>query len=171
MDTASDGRLDYGGRRHKPVTVSILVNQENKSKIAVCKRVAEALTHIGITAEVREEKWEQYLRALNAGDFDLYYAEISLPSDYIIDTLIKRGGVLNYGKFNASDFEDMLPSFNAADVEKDSAALKSFYSEFSLRVPFVPIIFKKNTVITHRNFFEELYPTEHNAYYAFYRWK
>lgn len=170
-DSDSDGRLDYGGRRHKPVTVSILVNQENKSKIAVCKRIAETLAHIGITAEVRMEKWEDYVKALNAGDFDIYYAEISLPSDYIIDTLIKRSGGMNYGKFNAPDFENMISSFNAAPIEKDSAALKSFYSEFALRVPFVPVVFKKNTVITHRNFFEALSPTEQNTFYAFYRWK
>ena len=42
-DTDNDGRLDYGGRRRLPVTVSILVNRENKSKTAVCHRIAEAL--------------------------------------------------------------------------------------------------------------------------------
>lgn len=167
-DTDNDGRLDYGGRRRLPVTVSILVNRENKSKTAVCHRIAEALKLLGIDAVVREEKWEDYLKALQKGDFDVYYAEVNLCPDFIIDPLF---AALNYGGFPRGDFGVLLDGFNAAPLDKDNAQVKSFYMEFALRVPFVPVLFKKNTIVTHRSFFETLTPTQQNTYYAFSRWK
>ena len=97
----------------------------------------------------------------------MYYAEVNLCPDFIIDPLF---AALNYGGFPRGDFGVLLDGFNAAPLDKDNAQVKSFYMEFALRVPFVPVLFK-NTIVTHRSFFETLTPTQQNTYYAFSRWK
>ena len=54
--------------------------------------------------EVVELPWDEYLTALEAGDFDLYFGEIRLTADWDLTDLLSIGAPLNYGGERAFSF-------------------------------------------------------------------
>lgn len=167
-DTDGDGRLENQNRSE--LGFRLLVNSENKSRTALARRISQDLAKVGVTVTVDERKWEDYLSALNSGSFDAYIAEVNLSADFDISRLIRTGGALNYGRYSSSDTDALLDAFNASTLRKSDQAL-NFYKNFVLQVPIAPILFKKNTHMTHRGAFEQISFTQRNVFYHFYDWK
>ena len=167
-DQNGDGKMDNG--RRGALGFEILVNSENKSRCAVARRISQDLAKIGVTVTIREAKWEEYMRALEQGEFDAYLGEVNLTADFELDRLVRSGGALNYGRYASSDTDALLDAYHTATLRK-SDETANFYQNFVLQAPIAPILFKKNTAITHRGFFETITPTHRNPYYHFFDWK
>ena len=144
--------------------LTILVNSENSGKVAVCKRIAETLTRLGAPTTVRALPFDEYTRALSSGDFDLYYAEVALGSDFDITRLV--AGSLNFGGF----YDASLSAGVAAYLGGDEG-LSQFFTAFCDTVPFAPVLFKDTAVYTEKNFFEKINPSSQNIYHDFCNWK
>ncbi len=147
---------------NEPLT--ILVNNENSGKLAVCKRIAEALTRLGAPTTVRSLPFDEYTRALTAGDFDLYYAEVALGTDFDITRLM--AGSLNFGGFYDTSLSAGVAAYLAGDE-----GLSQFFAAFCDTVPFAPILFKDTAVYTEKNFFEKITPSSQNVYFSFCDWE
>ncbi len=167
-DADGDGRLE--NQNGGDLSFRLLVNSENKSRVALARRISSDLAKIGVTVSVDEKKWEDYLSALYAGNFDTYLAEVNLSADFDISRLIRTGGSLNYGRYSSTDTDACLDAFNAATLRKSDEALR-FYNNFVLQVPIAPISFKKNSHMTHRDAFENISFTQRNIFYHFYNWR
>lgn len=165
-DQNNDGKVDGGGSR----SFTILVNNENKSRVALAQRICQNLVDLGFTVSLREEKWEDYQKSLNSGDFDLYLAEVNLRGDFNLDALLRSDGALNFGGYSSGEMNAQLDAYHSAELARN-ASTPAFYSYFAQTVPIVPILFKKHAVVTHRDFFSELSSTQRNTYYHFYAWK
>ncbi len=144
--------------------LTILVNSENSGKVAVCKRIAETLTRLGAPTTVRAVAFDEYTRALSTGDFDLFYAEVTLGADFDITRLV--AGSLNFGGF----YDASLSAGVAAYLGGDEG-LSQFFSAFCDTVPFVPVLFKDTAVYTEKNFFKKINPSSQNIYFNFCNWE
>jgi len=151
-----------------PISVSepltILVNSENSGKLAVCKRIAETLTRLGAATTVRALPFAEYTRALQSGDFTLYYAEVSIGADFDITRLIS--GSLNYGGFADASLRSALAGYLAGDE-----GISHYFEAFCDTVPFAPVLFKDTAMYTEKNFFETAHPTSQNIYHNFCDWE
>ena len=78
----------------------MLVNGENSFRVANAQFIAEGLSTADWRITVEELPWEEYLAALEAGDFDLYYGEVRLTADWDLRELLGTGGALNYGGYS-----------------------------------------------------------------------
>ncbi len=134
-DENNDGKLDT--RK----SYSLLVNSENKSRVALAHRISEALTNIGITINVREEKWSSYKNSLLSGDFDLYLAEADIRADFNISALIRSDGALNYGGYYSETTDAKIDSYVTSTLAQSNKNA-DFYKHFTETVPIVPILFK-----------------------------
>ncbi|MBR5543210.1 MAG: ABC transporter substrate-binding protein [Oscillospiraceae bacterium] len=157
--------LDYDGNTPLPFddTLTILVNSENPSKLAACKRIAETLTRLGATTTVRALPFNEYAAALNRGDFTLYYAETTLAPDFDLTKFFS--GSLNYGGF----YDSSLSSLHTAYLSGDEAS-GDFFRTFCDTVPFSPIMFKDTAMYTEDGFFKSSAPTSQNVYHNFESW-
>ncbi|MBQ3054934.1 MAG: ABC transporter substrate-binding protein [Oscillospiraceae bacterium] len=155
--------LSAAGREE--LSVSLLVNNENPSKVSAAQRIAESLKTANITATVETVSWEEFVARLTAKDFDLYLGEVALSADFDVTSLIAPGGALNYGGFVS---ESLSQAIYAARAEgKREEFLRGFVEE----VPFAPVLFKRETLLVQKHFFEEMTPAVHNPFYHFYDWK
>ncbi len=145
----------------KPVT--ILVNTETSGKIAVCKRISETLTRLGVPCSVRALPFNEYATALTHGDFDLYYGEVSLSPDFDLTRILQ--GSLNYGGFYDAELLSLHSAYLAGDEARDN-----FFRAFCETVPFAPIMFKDTAIYYQSGFFEKLFPTAQNTYNSFCDW-
>ena len=62
----------------KSVSVTMLVNEENSFKVSMARKLASDLSQYDVKIDVKTLPYEDYLAALKAGDFDLYYGECKL---------------------------------------------------------------------------------------------
>ena len=78
--------------RLEQCSVTLVVNRENSYKNAAAQAVARQLEELGMTVELSSLSWDDYVSALERGEFDLYLAEVSLTADFDLTPLAGSGG-------------------------------------------------------------------------------
>ena len=153
VDSDGDPYLEYpdfsGG--YNALEIDFIVNTENVYKVTAANKIAETLRLSGIDITVRELTWEQFVSALETGDFDMYYGEAALGADFDFSSLILPNGSLNYGKIGSNEYAPYIDGFLSAKIgigEEEAAAAKLLCNEILYNAPFIPILYKKYAVYT-----------------------
>ncbi len=92
--------LDSDGFYRKnggPLSFSLLVNKENRMRVAAANEIAKQLANVGIKITVLEESYENYLQRLQSGGFQLYLGEVKLTDNMDIRPLVASGGAVAFG--------------------------------------------------------------------------
>lgn len=79
------------------ITLSLLCNSENNSRLAVAGMVKKQLAEAGIELKIESVGWEEYTTRLAAKQFQLYLAETKIPTNADITELVTFGGAVAYG--------------------------------------------------------------------------
>lgn len=153
-----------GYDEEKPLVINMIVNSENKYKVAVAERIAEDMRTMGVTVNLGLLKWEDYLAALNAGNFDIYLAEVKLRNDFDLTELVSQKGSLNFGRYYSEDTEFLLSSFAQADSNSIGSVSSSLYRKLAEDAPIVPILFKRHVVNAKRGLIEAIDPKQTNIF-------
>ncbi|MBQ1242113.1 MAG: ABC transporter substrate-binding protein [Oscillospiraceae bacterium] len=154
---------EAGVSEEKPRKLTMIVNSENAFKVAVAERIATTLSTGGLSVTLKTLKWSDYLAALQAGNFDLYYGEVRLTADWNCTTLVHTLGSLNYGHCGSAEDDALLATFLAGTSD-------TFLSRFAREVPFAPIAFKSVSVLAPQGMIETLSPTTNCVFYGIENW-
>ena len=139
--------------------LTLLVNEENPFKTAIARGIAASYTAAGLAVEVQSLPWEDYLAALSAGNFDLYYGEVKLTADWDLRSLLAAGGALNYGGWKNEETEALLAQYAESG---DPAPL---FDHLRQQCPILPVCFKSRSVLTQAEIFGGLSPTAAEPFY------
>ena len=90
-------RLKNGRTR---LQFNMLVNSENRTRVAVAQLIANQLMNCGIKINVVEKSYTDYTAALSSGDFQLYLGEVALTPNMDLSSLVTEGGSAAYGLKN-----------------------------------------------------------------------
>lgn len=150
------------------VPLKLLVNEENSFRVANAQFIAESMSLLDWQITVQVLPWEEYLEALTAGDFDLYYGEVRLTADWDLTDLIGTGGAMNYGGY-ANGITDLL-LLNWSSASDRQASARQLCSYLRANAPIAPLCFKSNTVLTHTGVVEGLAPAPSATFYALEDW-
>ena len=118
--------------------------------------------------EVVELPWEDYLAALEAGDFDLYFGEVRLTADWDLTDLLATEGPLNYGGYANEATDQLLQEFSAA-ADRPAAA-KRLLAHLQSNAPIAPVCFKNYCVLTHPGVVEGVSPAPSGVFYGLEQW-
>lgn len=165
-EEAADG--EDGGEAASPHSLSLLVNEEDAFRLTSARFLADSLSLGGWTVEVRALPWEEYLLALEAGDFDLYYGEVRLTADWDLTDLVGTDGALNYGGY-ADELTDTLLQAFSAGLDRTGNA-KNLSARLLAEAPIAPVCFRSYTVLTHPGVAEGLEPSPSTPFYRLERW-
>lgn len=134
-----DTQRVYGG---KPVTLRILVNRENASRVKAAEFVAESLRMAGFGAEVVQATWDEYQVALETLDYDLYLGEVNLPANLDLSVLFTPE-VCNTGELPGT--YDLLRA-EAKAVLNGETEVRTFVSNFQNSLPFIPLYYAQDAL-------------------------
>ena len=123
--------------------LKFVVNQENSFKAAAAGRLAADLEELGCRVTLEKLPWEEYLAALEKGEFDLYLGETMLTADFDPESLMGTGGALNYGKWGDKETDALVAAFRTAGGEAGAALWEAFARE----APLAPICFKNGSML------------------------
>lgn len=146
----------------------LLVSSENTARTALAEQLAGELEALGIAATVERLTWENFLRALERGEFDIFVAQVKLTADFDLTTLLI--GELNYGGLENGEIAAMLAELRAAEGTARKGAANALYSRLVQDVPIVPVCFTKGTVLTQWGRLSGLTPVQGNPFYGMENW-
>ena len=159
-DTDGDGFLDNAGKR---VVLKLLVNQENSFKLAACNTLSIELAKLGVEVTVTALPFADFTKALKAGSFDLYYGEVALNPDFNPQSILGTGQGLNFGGYSDRQLDDLL---DANIHTKTPQSQREFFEYFCKESPIIPLGFKRNTVVAHKDTYPRVMPTYKTTYYG-----
>ena len=87
-DHDNDGKLEYMSGYAQEIELSFLVCSDSSAKAGIANRFAEVMDSIGLTVIVNALPWDDYVEALQKGEFDLYYGEIKLRNNFDLTELL-----------------------------------------------------------------------------------
>ncbi len=151
-DLDSDGYLDYptGENSWKPLKIMFIVNEESENKIAAAQKIADSLKSVGVDITLSVLPWREYTKALDSGDFDMYYAEVKLSADLDLTRLLTPGQTINYGNMGDDKCAEFTEKFLASRGKDKSDAAGVLCRYITQTAPIIPIIYERRAVITHR---------------------
>lgn len=178
FDAAEVQDYDDDGKREEMITgipveidIDFIVCSNSPTKVQAAQLIADNLTDLGITVNLRELAWDDYVAALNADEYDMYYAETKLTSDFSLKNLLFNGENLNYGDFDDSVLEQYISDYLAAPDDGRQKAADMMYKYITDTAPIVPICFEKQQVITHRGVVIGMNPTKDNIFSEIENWE
>ena len=110
-------------------------------------------------------------RALQNGEYDLYYGEVKLCNDWDLSKLLVPGEALNYGNVQDGTLTAYLQTFLASDAESIGINTEALYSYLTQTAPIVAVCFERMQVLYHRGALTTINPTQDNIFDDMYNWK
>ena len=170
-DFDDDGKLEYMLTGiPMEIDIDFVVYNGNSVKLAAARRIAEDLRAVGISVTMRELPWNNYVEALEKGDFDMYFGEVMLTADFDLGPLLEEDGSLNYGRVVDPGYAERIAVFLAADDARREAACRDLCQYIVANSPIVPIAFESRDVITHRGVVSGIEPSPYDVFYNFADW-
>lgn len=155
-----------------PFSLDFIVNAENPYKVRAAQYIMTDLQRLGVGVRLRELPWDDFCKALQEGDFDLYYAEVYLPADFDCSVLLDESGAHNYGGIYNPEYGELLDAYRAApDRLTRSEAAKAMCDKIRQNNPIVPVLFRKHAAVLRRNKASGTSPTQSSVFYDFDNWQ
>lgn len=144
----------------RPRSLTLLVNEENRFRLAVAESICAQLSTDTLTVTPLALPWADYLEALQKGDFDLYLGEVRLTADWDAGALLDADGTLNYGGF----VSEQLSGLNDGLLLGGNASAARYAEGFVEETPFAPLLFKTKAVVTPAGLIEGMTPSVSNPF-------
>lgn len=152
LDVLRNAGQDGGETR----ALTLLVCEGDVFRSASARFIAEGLSLLDWEITVEELPWEEYLAALETGEFDLYFGEVRLTADWDLTALVGTDGLLNYGGYGTEVTDQLLEQF--AGAEDRASAIGLLLSHLQADAPIAPVCFKNYAVLTHPGVVEGVSP-------------
>jgi len=168
-EETADALRAAGQDTGEPKELKLLVSGDDRFRANSARFIASNLSVLDWTVTVEELPWEEYLAALESGEFDLYFGEVRLTADWDLSDLVGTEGALNYGGYTDETTDGLLAAFAAA--EDRTAAARQLMLQLQNAAPVAPVCFKSYTVLTHPGVAEGISPAPAFTFAGFDGWK
>ena len=120
-----------------PLSLRLLVNDENRQRLAAAKQLQGMLAVVGIATELETVDYNSYLTRLKSGGFDLYLGEVKLPANMSLSAFFSEEGGANFGIDRMGSASLSYQKFRAGKSE-----MATFIKVFAAQTPFLPLCFR-----------------------------
>lgn len=183
-DYDEDGLLEVAAGSNQELNLRFVVSSDSSAKGGVAHRFAEDMASLGLTVTVVELTWSEYMKALEEGDFDMYYGEVKLRNNFdlteLLQTRVKadkdgKGGneATNINYTNSSDplVEQYINNYLIAGDTTRASAYETLCQYITGNTgAFVTLGFERQQIITHRGVARGIDANAGNPLYDFQNW-
>ncbi|MDR0671168.1 MAG: ABC transporter substrate-binding protein [Oscillospiraceae bacterium] len=171
-DWDEDGIWEYPVSRYRrqPLSFTLIVGAENAERVAAARRIAQTLGDMGVAVEVSALPFNSFLTAIKEGAFDLYYAEATLTPDFN-PLVFGADGALGYGFYRDAETSALWDAACAAAPGAAAAARETFWRRWLEEAPIVPVLFKRQALLTQRGLVTNPAPLFGNLFANLPTWK
>jgi peptide/nickel transport system substrate-binding protein len=176
MDYDEDGKLEIM-QGAPDLTLTFVVCSDSSAKNGVVRRFANDMEEIGITVEINALPWDEYIEALENGEFDLYYGEMKLRADFDVTeffdirTKDNENYNINYSGNTDPTFEQYINAYLSSPEGTQKAKYIDMVKYITDDGGLITIGFEKQQLITHRGIVRGVAPNAGNPLYGFANWQ
>ena len=156
------GYKTAAGRTKTPL--ELIYSNEGSFRAAAVKEVCSQLENAGIPVTATPLSYEEYIRRLSAGRYDLYIGEVRLSANMSLSALFP-GGAAGYGTAAGSPALAAYKRCLAGEI-----SLQEFIDAFAADMPFVPLCWRCGLAAYDRRL-ARVTPHGYNPYYGFASWQ
>jgi len=187
FNAAGLGDLDNDGGNELLVTgivveldIKFIVNNDSSAKVAAARHICDELNDMGVTTKLYELTWDDYIKALETGDYDMYYGEIRLMPNWDISALFriyegKRNEDtpfegLNYAQNTDKTYCELYDAYLAAPDTDRPETFQAVLKYVAEGAPILPVCFERRQILTHRGVVTGINATQYDLFNKFSEW-
>ena len=155
----------YRSKNFDYLEMTMLVNNESKPKSDMAKMIADWLRDIGIKVTVSSVTYDEYLRELRSGNFDLYIGEVKLSANMSLSAFFSEKGDAAYGIDSDSATAKAYNDFKTGKTD-----ISTFIQVFNSEKPFIPLLFREGMAYYSRELTYEDTVNEYELFANIYSW-
>ena len=170
-DYDEDGWMEYMSGSAQDFEVVFIVCSDSSAKTGVVRKFQADMESIGVRVDVQELTWEDYLLALEEGNFDMYYGEVKLRNNFDITELLDVDSELNFSRSRDTAFVQYINNYLASSESQRSAIFKQLCDYINNTGALISIGFESQQLIVHRGVIKGLDANMGNPFYGFENWE
>ena len=155
----------YRSKNFEYIELTLLVNSESKPKDKIADMIAKSLKDIGVKVTVNSLPYEEYISALQRGNYDLYIGEVKLSPNMSLSSFFTENGKANYGIDLGSATAKAYSDFSGGKID-----ISTFMQVFSSEKPFIPLLFREGMAYYSRELTYEDSVNEYELFANIYSW-
>jgi peptide/nickel transport system substrate-binding protein len=161
-DRNGDGRLENAAGT--TLSVSILVNAEDQSRIAAAQIIKEGLEQLTIHVQIVNKDWNSYNADLAAGNYDIFLGGYQFKENYDLRFLLHTG-YGNLAGYSNPTLDALLDQMESGISQKDRQAVFDQVKDILIdELPYYCLLYKTYGAIASPGLQGELRPTFLNLY-------
>ena len=151
-----------------PVQLTLLVASGNTTRMEVAVYIAASIAELGYQVIIDDRPYAQFMQALAAGNFDIFYGQVRLQPDFDLVELLY--GNLAFGGTETLVDPRLLVDFLASGPSDRGLRAYTLSRSILTEVPFTVVGFRHLTVATQRGVVIGMQPTQENIYHNVWEW-
>lgn len=150
------------------LTLNLLVNSDNKSRIDMAKSVKKYMNKIGVDVNVEELPRDEYFSRISSGSFDMYIGGFKMDPRFDLRKVFDKSGPIGYSNEDAiAKISSMERCISIEDRNKLYGEASNLLIE---DVPYYTIGYKEVTWYTGKEFTSNSNPSIYDIYYGCNGW-
>ncbi len=122
---------------------TLLYNSENPYRLQLAEILQQQFANLGLKIEPVGLPYEEYMSALQAGDFDFYIGELAIDVSMDVGRLFSPGNGYGYGCAYGNGTETVYRSY-----QQGQSSIKLFLDVFQQNMPVVPLLYRQGIIVS-----------------------
>ncbi len=140
---------------------TLLYNSENPYRLQMAELLKQQLYDLGLKIEPVGLPYEEYMAALQEGEFDLYIGELAIDVSMNVSRLFSPGNGYGYGCTYGNGTETVYRSY-----QQGQSSIKLFLDVYRQNMPAVPLLYRQGIIVSKEGVEEEFVSRPGAAYGA-----
>ena len=155
------------------LTCNLTVCKDNEFKVAAARQIKDQLAKLNFNVRIIELSYDDYVKTINAGEYEMYLGEIMLPANMKITPFFSSSGApnceLRLVDENGLEFTVCYDEY--LTVLSGELQLADFCRLFEYEMPFVPVCYRNGVEIYSRDITSDVKGTCYDNFYNIDSWK
>ncbi len=148
---------------NEKLKLDIIVNDDNEERYRVANKIGDALNKFGIETEITLLSFADYTQRINDKNYLMFIGEIIMPDNMDQHFLLNDSN--NYFSYYSDAMSDIVYRMATASTsEEQKNAYSEYMNVFNEEMPFVPLFFRKESVIFEKSLSGTSMPTVFNVF-------
>lgn len=184
-DYDEDGLLEYMSGSPQDIELTLILCSDSSAKAGIANRFAQDMASIGLTINVKELTWTDYIKALTRDyekdekeiDYDLYYGEVRLRNNFDLTELLQvrtednETSNINFTNTRDTNYLVYIENYLMASDNDRARRYEELCSYIIANGSFISIGFEKQQIITHRGVIKGLKTNMGNPFMGITEWE
>lgn len=155
---------------NQTITINLLVNSENQSRIDAAQMIKENLDQLGIRTHITIKDWDGYNTDLARGNFDIYIGGYQFKENYDLRPLLHTdyNNAIGYSNIILDSMLDKMES--GISREERKSTYENIQKILSDELPYYCLLYKTYGAIASPSLRGDIKPTFFNLYSGAEKW-